>query len=279
MPYPILPASFRGRRGVHPRNALLLFVVLLPGFGQSTAHAQVEPSDPYRFVAWTVEDGRALAGHAASRKALYGGAALGGLLVVLSWQDARLTSGAVDLADGLYRPVLTTANEIGNVKVVQPMALMLFLGSLTSRSTRMQDAAFTSLEALVFANTITDVLKGLVGRHRPTEGDNAHVFVPFSGHRSFPSGHATTVFAFTTPWLLYYGNARTAVLFLMGTGTAFTRMADRQHWFTDVVAGTAIGFTTAFWLTRRHRQGAAEGLSVAPTLAGGRLGLALRMEL
>lgn len=259
------------------KHALLFVSLALAAVPPARAQA-VDASDPYRFVAWTVADGRDLGRQLVSRRALYGGAALGGLVVLFAWQDEPITDGAVELAEGTYRPVRRIANEIGNVKAVQPMALMIFLGSLTSEDTRFQDAAFTSLEAVLLSNLITDMLKGLVGRARPDQTDDAHVFAPLSGNTSFPSGHATTVFAFTTPWFLYYGGYRSTGLFLMGLGTAFTRMADRRHWFTDVVAGSAIGFTTAYWLTQRHRR-AAGRLALAPVLAGGEAGVVLRVGL
>lgn len=275
---------FSSIHGVLFRRILFTWtLVFLAGVGlatEQTARAQYagDPSDPYRFIAWTVGDGRAFGGHVASRKALYAAAGLGGLVVVLSGQDEPLTDGAADLAEHTYPPVRRIANEIGNVKVVQPMALMLFLGSLTSERTRFQDAAFTSLEAIILANFISDALKGLVGRARPYQQVGAHHFRPLSGNTSFPSGHATTVFAFTTPWLFYYHDYRTIGIFLMGAGTAFTRMIEKQHWFTDVVAGTAIGFTTGYWLTRRH-QGRAGGLEVTPVIARGGAGIHMRIRL
>ncbi len=244
-----------------------------------TARAQTPAAspDPYRFVQWTGQDATAFVRGLPSRYTLYAAAGMGGLVLLLSGQDPALTRGAVDLAEGTYPPLRRAINEVGNVKAVQPMALMLFLGSLLSDDSRLQDAAFTSLEAIILSNLITNTLKAVAGRARPYQELGAAHFRPLSSNTSFPSGHATTVFAFTTPWLLYYGNVPTVGLFVLGAGTAFTRLADNAHWFTDVLVGTAIGFTTAYWLTRRHQRGS--GVTLTPVLSTEQTGLSLRIRL
>ncbi|MFQ5569801.1 MAG: phosphatase PAP2 family protein [Rhodothermales bacterium] len=253
---------------------LWLFVLPLDGRAQSSPPS----NDPYRFIEWSIQDVKAIARGVPSKYSLYAAAGMGGALLTLSWQDDNLTDGAIDLAEGTNSKVRRVVNEIGNVKAVRPMALLLFLGSLTSSSRRFQDAAFTSLEAVVFSNLLTNTLKSVVGRARPYQDRGAQTFRPLSGDKSFPSGHATTVFAFTTPWLLYYSNVPTYGLFILGIGTAFMRMADNAHWFTDVLVGGGIGFTTAYMLTRRHQRRAGT-ISVTPVLADGQGGLFVRVRL
>ncbi|NBC18539.1 MAG: phosphatase PAP2 family protein, partial [Bacteroidetes bacterium] len=92
----------------------------------------------------------------------------------------------------------------------------------------------------------------------------------------FPSGHATTVFAFTTPWVLYYPGVPTYGLLALSAGTAYARLADNVHWFTDVMAGSAIGIATAYWLTRRHQE-AVERSRLQPILAADRIGFRVRL--
>lgn len=238
------------------------------------AQAPVRNADPYRFIEWTGQDATAFVKGLPTRRSLYAAALMGGTVLLLARKDDDVTQGAADLAAGTYRPLRTVANEIGNVKVVQPTALMLFLGSLLSDDTRFQDAAFTSLEAIIFANLITDTLKGAVGRARPFQNEGADTFRPLSGNTSFPSGHATTVFAFTTPWLVYYKNYRVLGVFLLGAGTAFTRMADKAHWFSDVLVGTAIGATTGYLLSQRHQRQTPR-ITIQPVIAHNQAGITL----
>ena len=102
------------------------------------------------------------------------------------------------------------------------------------------------------AEVMTGAIKVTAGRFRPEETDNPYIFKPFSGHDSFPSGHTTAAFALATslsheirsPWA-------SAALYTFATGTAWSRLNDQRHWFSDVLAGATIGFTTAT-IVHRH---------------------------
>ncbi len=250
-------------------SLLLVAALARPAVGQ------VARSDPMRFVTWMGEDVGAIARTMATRRVAAGAAGAAGLVVVLSGRDEQITQRIIDLTESAPQQSRRVLNEVGNVNVVRPLALLFFLGTLASGDERLQDAAFTSVEAIVLSNLITNALKGIVGRARPYQDKGAMSFAPFSGNTSFPSGHATTVFAFTTPWLLYYRNIPTAALFALGVGTSFVRMADNVHWFSDVFVGTAIGLSTAFFLTRRHQR----SISLVPVVqaAGTGFGLTFRI--
>lgn len=233
--------------------------------------------DPYRFWKWPSQDVSALVDGLASERLLYA-AGVGGLLFVLARHDREVTEEFRDLAPPGSGLAIRVVEEVGNVSAVRPVAAVLFVGSLFTDDRRFQDAAFTSLESVIVANLITNSLKLVFGRARPWQGQGPMVFEPFSGNTSFPSGHAATAFAFVTPWLLYYPNAITPGLILLSTGTAFSRVMTEFHWLSDVVAGSAIGFTTAYWLTRRHQQQSAR-VQLAPSLDGGQPGLRLQIRL
>jgi len=204
--------------------------------------------DPLRFVMWTVDDAVGIVGGVSYPEVL--GVAGAGLVVFgVSRFDrdvARHTAPITD--DGLIR----VAEEFGNPRVVLPMSIVVFTGALLSGDARFQEAAFTSIEALLFANAVTLSLKLATGRARPGRDLGPGSIEPFSGKYSFPSGHATTAFAVLTPWYLYYPGPATAGLLVVAGATAFSRMAANEHWLSDVVAGSAIGFATAYVLARRH---------------------------
>ncbi|BDU68950.1 hypothetical protein GETHOR_10510 [Geothrix oryzae] len=89
---------------------------------------------------------------------------------------------------------------------------------------------------------LTIPLKTVAGRSRPNEGKGTHDFHPLNGGASFPSGHTTQAFALASvisehadrPWVsgLSYGLAG-----LVG----LSRVEQRQHFLSDVVAGGLIG--------------------------------------
>jgi membrane-associated phospholipid phosphatase len=80
--------------------------------------------------------------------------------------------------------------------------------------------------------------KRIVGRVRPDE----------SSKHSLPSGHTAEAFANAEflrmhmgkdqPWIAVLGYA-------VAAGTGFLRIYNNRHWFSDVVAGAAIGYGSA----------------------------------
>lgn len=243
----------------------------------SAQQQMIDYRDPYRFWKWPVEDAVSLTKSVTPKVALVA-AAGGAILLVAARHDAKLTADLSDLDPPPAELLVRVVEEFGNVRSVRPLAGAIFLGSLMTNNPQMQDAAFTSFEAVILANLITSSLKTAFGRARPYQGEGAREFKPFSGNTSFPSGHATTAFAFVTPWLLYYPNALTPGLVVLGAGTAFTRMLTDNHWFTDVVAGSAIGFATAYFLTQRH-QSTNDRVRLTPSLGPDQVGLTVAVKM
>jgi membrane-associated phospholipid phosphatase len=131
---------------------------------------------------------------------------------------------------------------------------MYIIGRLT-RQDRLADLGWHGTEAVLFAQGVTGVVKGLAGRGRPflSQGKDPDDFRAFKGFgsgdwSSFPSGHTSTAFAAaaavtneTTRWWpkstwivgpLMYGGA---------TAVGLSRMYHSRHWGSDVVIGAAIG--------------------------------------
>ncbi|MEX0822635.1 MAG: phosphatase PAP2 family protein [Rhodothermales bacterium] len=249
---------------------MLLAAAALP------VHAQTDNVDPYRFWKWPAADAVALGKSMASTGVIYG---VGGgvLLMLAAPHDPHVTAELSALPPAPADLVVRVIEEFGNVRAVRPVAGVIFLGSLITEDRRFQDAAFTSLEAIMFANVITGGLKSVFGRARPFQDKGAVHFDPFSGNTSFPSGHSTTAFAFVTPWLLYYPDTFTPGLLLLSAGTAFSRMLTQNHWFTDVVAGSTIGFATAYYLVGRHKD--ASRVGVAPIVSGEQVGITVSIPI
>jgi membrane-associated phospholipid phosphatase len=134
---------------------------------------------------------------------------------------------------------------------------------MLTNNIKFQDAAFTSLQTLLYAGVLGYLLKGIFGRARPewTNPDDPYAFFdrtgtnPLSheGNSSYPSGHAIASFGIITPWVLYYPSPFTYALYIIPTGTAFSRLATEKHWATDLAVGTVIGVAMGRWLTHRHQ--------------------------
>lgn len=250
-------------------SCLLLLILAGPSL---TASGQ--SGDPMRFVRWSAGDVGALAQSAwSSRSALVVGIA-GSTVLLASQFDRTLARHSRQLSESMPRRMRKVLHESGNVDLIRPLAVVVFLGSLTSGNEYFQDAAFTSMEAVIYANLVTQALKFVAGRERPSAGVGSGRFKPFSGARSLPSGHATTVFAFAMPWLIYYPGVASVSLITLGVGTALVRMADDYHWLSDVLAGGLIGGGMGYLLSRRH-----QNLVASPVLALDKVGLRLVVRL
>ena len=111
------------------------------------------------------------------------------------------------------------------------------------------------IEACLIASLMTDILKPVFGRERPFESANETAFRPFSSHTSFPSGHATVAFAFasvvsarSSGWVIPVASYTLASL------VAYSRVNDRQHFPSDVIAGGLIGTAVGRFIVHRHQR-------------------------
>ncbi len=241
----------------------------------SLLHAQSTQSRT-RFLRWAYQDAAGLAhDFSQGRTPLYALGAMA-LLTPLSSLDQNIDY-RVDTYSGAAGDFLDFANELGGPKMNIPVA-GVFAISLLTDDARFQDAAFTSLQSLIYSGAISYGIKSTVGRFRPYEQNGSHRFAPFSGNSSFPSGHTTAAFAIMTPWVLYYPHPVTYGLFALSTGTAIARVVREKHWATDVLAGGTLGFFTAYYLTRRH-QNENKRFTITPILGANAASVNIRVKL
>jgi hypothetical protein len=118
-------------------------------------------------------------------------------------------------------------------------------------------------------NAITvQVLKVAIRRDRPAPGVEKDGWF---GHEdlSFPSGHTAAAFAIGTVLAESGDDKRRALRRTLGYGigvyTAYQRVNHDSHWFSDTVAGAAIGIAAANVVMRRRREAEPFGhLGIAP---------------
>ncbi len=102
---------------------------------------------------------------------------------------------------------------------------------------------------LLASHTASESIKYVVGRTRPRTGKNE--LQPFSGHKSFPSGHATGAFSIATAISENYPEYKNYA-YLWSSLVAVSRLYEDAHWFSDVVAGAALGhYVTKFVMDYR----------------------------
>jgi membrane-associated phospholipid phosphatase len=130
------------------------------------------------------------------------------------------------------------------------------------------------VESLLMVGLMQQPLRIAFGRARPKTGlGNTH-FKPFTvdnNYASFVSGHTWSAVAFSTILSLQIDNAWASVgLYGLALTTPLARMYSDDHWFSDVVMGSAAGFYSARTIWRWHKQetGAGSPLTVLPVPGG-----------
>lgn len=122
--------------------------------------------------------------------------------------------------------------------------------------------------ATIYAASVSTLLKVTVREPRPNDGND---------RKSFPSGHATTAFAFASVVGAEHSFGYGALAYGLAGLVAYSRMTDNKHNLHDVVAGATIGM--AYGLGIHYRHGKNRGrVSWAPLVQDGAYGLMARVS-
>lgn len=148
----------------------------------------------------------------------------------------------------------------GRLEVISALSGATFLTGAIIGSETTARVGLRSLEALLLNTGLTTALKVGFGRSRPYTGFDEDRYRPFAWERdewSFPSGHTSNVFAIATTLSLELGDEAPWVPFVaypLAGWTGLSRVLDEQHYFTDVVAGAALGIFSARLVHRFHER-------------------------
>jgi hypothetical protein len=127
------------------------------------------------------------------------------------------------------------------------------------------------LESSAFTLVSTELFKLSFGRERPNETADPDKW--FAGGDAFPSMHSGLAFAIGTVFAESGSEDHRWLRRILGYGvagtTAYLRLDHNAHWTTDVMAGAALGFSTArFTMNRRSGVQSHSSLSLVPANGG-----------
>lgn len=138
--------------------------------------------------------------------------------------------------------------------------------------------AIGMIKATAYAGLVVTGLKYTIRAPRPQDGDQRN---------SFPSGHSTTVFAFSGYVLAEHGPIWGSMALALSAFTGFSRINDQMHRTHEVLAGATLGLSYGIGISMlqksRKNKSVSEGkvdnnFSFAPILDGNTKGLAFFME-
>jgi len=138
------------------------------------------------------------------------------------------------------------------------------LAALSEQDKRLGNTGIAAIEAGATGLLANLGIKYAVGRARPEDGKGPADFEPFKRPASsFPSNHTTVTWAAVTPFAKEYDAPWLyGVAALANAG----RIASREHWLSDTVASSLLGFAIGdfFWQERRKPGDGAPKVAVGP---------------
>jgi membrane-associated phospholipid phosphatase len=131
------------------------------------------------------------------------------------------------------------------------------LAALDGSDPRRSGTGYAAAEAGTTAFLAATALKYAFGRARPDTGLGRGDFKPFTAdnrHNAFPSRHTAVAWAVLTPMAEEYG---AEWLYGVAALANVARVGSREHWVSDTVAGSLIGYGVGrlFWESARRKGG------------------------
>ncbi|HEX3227167.1 MAG TPA: phosphatase PAP2 family protein [Gaiellaceae bacterium] len=180
---------------------------------------------------------------------LFGGLVLGILAVLvrrvaaIQHVDNSVAAWGNDHRSAWSTSGLKAITELGNIRVVVPVAIVLVLFELLRRRNRWSILFLLTVMAGTEAAML--LVKDIVGRLRPTLNPAAATLGP-----SFPSGHSATAAAFYAAAALIIGRTlrrpvrQLAIAAAVGIAVAVaaSRVLLDLHWLSDVIGGLSLGW-------------------------------------
>ena len=170
-------------------------------------------------------------------------------------------------------PVLNGKDKNSTTEALPAAALVAgtWVAAWTIDSEAGRSESYRMLEAAALGSITTEALKFAAGRQRPDETLQINAWR--KGGSSFPSLHATAAFAIGTVFAESgtddYRWLRRIIGYGVASGTAYARLHDNAHWFSDIVAGTALGLYAGGFVMNRSQSQQDLALSIQPTQYGG----------
>jgi membrane-associated phospholipid phosphatase len=174
--------------------------------------------------------------------------------VALIATDRHTSSELVENGDDPDRlRISRRISQFGSIYTTGGVALSFYLVGLANHNTRARETGLLAAEALINGGIVSGVLKGVSQRQRPSTDNSSGEF--FDGGSSFPSGHAVSVWSVATVIADEYGKGRPAVrigLYGLASAVSISRYTGRNHFLSDVLIGSAIGYGIGHFVYKQH---------------------------
>jgi hypothetical protein len=148
--------------------------------------------------------------------------------------------------------IFTKFDSYYHIEFMSSTIILTYLYGNLSADDDLRDLSIDLLSSGILTVFSTYILKVIFGRSRPYLTDNQYEFnwLEFKDDKlSFPSGHTSLAFSFSTIMAEQSKNFLWKTLWFSSAGlVAFSRMYNNKHWFSDVLMGAIIGYFTSRFL-------------------------------
>jgi membrane-associated phospholipid phosphatase len=159
---------------------------------------------------------------------------------------------------GALEEPLEWAKEWGRLRSMQYATIGVYFGGLLAGRDDLRITGRLMGEALLLAGAPAIALQYGLGRSRPYDGVGAFRYNFFewgNEHQSLPSGHATVAFAMSTVLAKKIDRVWAAVpLYAFAGLTALSMAWGNEHWPSDVLLGSALGYLAGSYVVSREEE-------------------------
>jgi membrane-associated phospholipid phosphatase len=180
-------------------------------------------------------------------------APLGITAAALIATDQRSTNELIDNGDNQTRLDISHGiSQIGAAYTTAGIAATFYLVGRVEHNGRARETGLLGAEALIDGGIVSSVLKLATQRPRPQYDQGRGNFR--DDGNSFPSGHATATWALATVVADEYHGHPWVVVSAYGLATAVSvaRYTGRNHFLSDALVGSAIGYGIGHYVYRKH---------------------------
>lgn len=181
-----------------------------------------------------------------------------------------VVAGALIPADRHIEPnpstsVQNAAKDISNVGLIGTAATVggLYLYGVAKRDDHAHEAGKLGTQSFVDTLLVQELTNVVAGRLRPYEG-NGHgdFFANSSFGSSFPSAHASLTWSMSTVLADEYPSTKSRLFwYAVGSTVAASRVVGRQHFTSDVIVGSAMGYLIGRYVFRAHHHASNDTLT------------------
>jgi membrane-associated phospholipid phosphatase len=221
-----------------------------------TQQAKPSPSLEHRFFTNILRDQRAIwtspfhLRHGDAKWLVPFGLSTAALLAT----DRRTAGDLAENGDNQNRLRISRyVSQGGSIYATGGITAAFYLIGRASGNARARETGLLGAESLIDSGIVSQALKLTTQRPRPREDDASGEF--FDGGNSFPSGHATSAWSLATVIAYEYGQRRPLVRFGaygLATAISLSRFTGRNHFLSDVLVGSAIGYGIGRYVYRTH---------------------------